>query len=115
MAKHWAICQFYEPFTMGGSVWQWRRFEVEAEEVYLINKIKGFVFQQSETQWNVYELSTGGFLGVGASRADAIKAAKHNIKITPNLKEQIAKLGDTSHFQVVSSEEALKRITKGGK
>lgn len=26
----WCICQYYEPFVLGGSVWRWKKFEVEA-------------------------------------------------------------------------------------
>lgn len=111
--KRWAICQYYEPFTMGGSVWHWKRFEVEADDVDLVKKFKGFVFYCPVTeQYRVHEATTGGLLGEGDMYATAVADANHNIKITPDLREQMTALGDTTQFTAVPAVEALARIAK---
>ena len=113
MVKGWAICQYYEPFTMGGNVWQWRRFEIDAEDVELVKGFKGFVFYDDLTrEYRVHEITTGGLLGEGKLRDEAVATANKNIEETPDLKNQMANLGDTSNFQVVEAADALRRIAK---
>lgn len=108
---YYAICQFYEPFTMGGSVWHFVRFKVDGEKVKLTKKFKGFVYQCDLTQeYRVHELKSGGLLGHGTTVETAIKQANKNIKITPDLADQIAKLGDSSNFRTVPTKDALRRI-----
>jgi len=63
-------------------------------------------------KWRVHELKTGGLLGEGQTREDAIYDANHNIKTTPDLKEQVESLGNTSGFEVVDAKDALERIHK---
>ncbi len=111
MSERYAICQFYVPFVMGGDVWQFRRFKVEAEDCELIKGFKGFVAKHKR-RYTVYELATGGKLGEGHTRQAAIFDANKNIEETPDLKEQIQKLGDTSRFEEVSVEEAYSRLDK---
>lgn len=113
MPRHHAICQYYEPFTMGGNVWQWRRFEVESEPVDLVDGFKGFAFYCELTkEWRVHELTTGGLLGEGPNQIEAVHTANTNIKETPDLREQMAGLGDTTQFPVVKAADALRRIAK---
>ena len=109
----YAICQFYEPFVMGGDVWQWRRYKVNAEPISLDRKFKAFVYHNHITaKWCVHEAGTGGLIGTGRSRKDAIDDANNNIKITPDLEKQVLALGDTSHFEETTYEEASRRIAK---
>lgn len=113
MPVHFAICQYYEPFVMGGNVWQWRRFGVESEQVELVDGFTGFVFYDELTkEWRVHELTTGGLIGEGPNRLDAIHKANTNIKETPDLREQMKSLGDTTQFPVVEAADALARIAK---
>jgi len=111
--KRFVICQYYEPFTMGGSVWHWRRFEVDAHPTKLVSKFEGLLFYCPLTkEWRIHESTTGGLLGEGRTSEAAIADANKNIKTTPDLREQMASLGDTSQFRVVSKDDALKRIAK---
>jgi hypothetical protein len=112
MAKHWAICQFYEPFAFG-PVWQLRRFEVESEDVELVNGFTGFAFYDEVSKiWRVYETKTGGWLGSGADKTEAIYQANYNIKRTPDLFEQVKQLGDPMRHTETTAAEALKRLAK---
>ena len=111
--KRFVICQYYEPFVLGGSVWQWRRFQVNAYITKLTSKFEGLLFYCPLTkEWRIHESTTGGLLGEGKTGEAAIADANRNIETTPNLREQMTSLGDTSKFQVVEKNEALKRIAK---
>jgi hypothetical protein len=113
--KFWAICRFYEPFTMGGDVWQWCRFQVEGKPLRMLRDIQAFIFfDDVSKRWKVHEAGTGGFLGEGATDMDATYHANKNIELTPDLEEQIKGLGDTGRFPVVEKDEALCRLAKSG-
>jgi hypothetical protein len=113
----YAICQYYVPFTMGGSVWQWRRYKVgHAESVTLIQEFQAFVFLDEQSKiWNVHEKTTGGLLGEGDTKEAAVFQANKNIEDTPDLKEQMEKLGDTSRFEEVEYDDARRRINKNAR
>jgi hypothetical protein len=98
---------------MGGDIWQWRRYPVEsAKKVDLIHGFQGFVFfDEAHTKtWNVHHVETGGLLGEASTELEAVYEANNNIKTTPDLKEQMKKLGDTSKFSSTTFEIARKRI-----
>lgn len=96
---------------MGGNVWQWRRFAVEADDVELVEDFIGFVFYDELTkEWRVHEKTTGGMLGEGPTKEEAIAKANYNINETPDLREQMKTLGDTTKFPEVPAEDALRRI-----
>ena len=105
----YALCKYYEPFVIGGPVWQFKRYEIDADDVNLVNGFKGFIFKIG-TSWSVHELNTGGFIGSGESIEEAIYSANCNIKDTVDLDDQIKSLGDVSKFPIVKTEEALQRL-----
>lgn len=116
LVEHWAICQFYEPFVMGGSVWQFRRFKVQAEDIKLVSGFKGFLYRDQVSKvWRVYEESTGGMLGEGRTREEAIYQANYNIKRTPDLRKQVETLGDPMRHEEADTAEALRRLAKSKK
>jgi hypothetical protein len=111
--KYWVRVKFYEPFTMGGSVWRDVRYEVEGDPITLPRKIKGHVSRNAAAKkWVVHELTTGGFLGDGKTKKDAIECAKNNISITPDLEQQIAKMSDLMGLPETTTQEALRRLAK---
>lgn len=114
--ERWAICKVYEPFTIGGSVWQSRRFRVAAEDVDLKKRFKGFAFYDKASRWwFVYELQSGGCLGDGKHRQDAIDKANYNICRTPDLRKQIKRLGDTSQHPEIEAADAMRKLANARK
>lgn len=98
---------------MGGSVWRFVRFNVQAEDIKLIKKFSGFVYHDPISDvWRVCETTTGGLLGQDKSREEAIYKANHNIEITPDLRDQMKKLGDPMQYQKVEPSEAFRRMSK---
>jgi hypothetical protein len=87
---------------------------VEAEDVELVEGFKGFVFYDTVSEiWRVYEYETGGWLGSGSDKTEAIYQANNNIKQTPDLREQVKKLGSPMRHEETSPTEALTRLKKG--
>lgn len=108
-----AVVSFYEPFTMGGNVWQERRFKVKCE----FFKCQGFdLFWFYDKVGNVYRAHevTTGVMVCKAKTDHAVKAkASALIKITPDFEKQIAQKGSHERFQIVEAEDALTRLKKG--
>lgn len=101
---------------MGGSVWQFRRFKVQAEDIKLVSGFKGFLYRDQVSKvWRVYEESTGGMLGEGRTREEAIYQANYNIKRTPDLRKQVETLGDPMRHEEADTAEALRRLAKSKK
>ena len=111
--EYWVRCQFYEPFTMGGDVWQGRRYRVEGVQCRKLGRFEVFgFFRVAKNAWQVHEKSTGGWLGKGKTLDAAWKAAKKNVEITPDLTRQIEKLGPVESLAEVTTEEAFRRLDK---
>jgi len=116
MTEFWAICQYYEPFVMGGNAWQFRRFKVpNAEPVDFTTGHKGFVYEDKRRdKWIVHELATGGWMGDGETKEEAILVANKNFDETPDINEQIADLGGVMNHKEVSFEDAQRRLNRNG-
>lgn len=112
--RFYAVCQFYEPFIMGGDVWQFRKYYVDGTAVQLANDISGFVFvDHTVGEYHVHEVLTGIRLSSHMSESRAIAIANENIEMTSDLADQIRKFGDGSRYIEVPMAEALKRIKAG--
>ena len=110
-----ALCQFYEPFTMGGRVNQWVHYEVEGVEVLLRRNISGFICKRPDGVFSVHEKDTGGYLGEGASELEAEYDANHNIDITEDLEEQIKSIAaEAAGAREVSADDAYGRLKHVG-
>lgn len=112
--KHYGICMYYDTFVMGGDVWQARKYKVEkVDEVLNLDGLEVFVWKcPISSKWKVNEVTTGGLLGDGNSKKAALKKAISNIEETPDLKEQIKKIGPVKGKIEVPYEEAYERFSK---
>ncbi len=108
----WALCLFYEPFVMGGDVWQKRRYQVVAEASDPIEGYETFAWSNQEGEWRVHEKSTGGLLGEGETLHEAWAEAKKNIKETPDFAKQVKQLGPVLNHTAVEYSEAMRRIKR---
>lgn len=106
-----AIASFYEPFTMGGNVWQFHAYPVQAMPLTLVENIKAFVFE-AEDRFHIHEAESGGWLSSGKSLSEAIAVAVQNISSTPDLKEQIKILGKASDKKQTTFEIARHRLSR---
>ena len=110
---YWARCSFYEPFVMGGNVWQNKRYRVEGVPCRKLGQYEVFgYFRVSKNLWVVHEKSTGGLLAEGATLDDAWATAKKNVEDTPDFGQQVAQLGPVERLQEVPTEEAVRRLDK---
>lgn len=108
--EFWARAIFYEPFVMGGDVYQHVRYKHEGEEVKIYGN-KGNVAKVND-HWEVFEAVSGGLCGKGKTKEAAIADAIHNVRITPSFKDQIKELGKIENCREVTADEALQRLSK---
>lgn len=89
-----AVHPVYNAFRVGGNLWQMTSFELEGEAISLDKRISGVLFYDEEYSklYRVYHKQSGGMLGDGVTRKDAIKMANHNIEITPDIRQQMKDL-----------------------
>lgn len=117
MAKQfYAAVQFYEPFTMGGNVWQWRKYAVDGSSVK-VGEFNCFLFKSPGYQYYyVHECKTGVCIGEGKTKKAAVEKASENVDTTPDLKEQMKQFldenGAVESFIEVAAEEVFKRLNK---
>lgn len=113
--EFWVRCSFYEPFTMGGSLWRDVRYRVEGVACRRLEQYEIFgFFRAAKGVWQLHETSTGGWLGEGSTMALARKMARENVRSTPDLSSQIQRLGPVKRLPEVSAEEAFRRLDKNG-
>ncbi len=108
----WALCLFYEPFVMGGDVWQKRRYEVVGEVSDPIDGYETFAWSNQSGDWQVHETKTGGLLGKGETLHEAWSDAKKNVRETPDFAEQAKQLGPVLRHVAVEYAEAMRRLSK---
>lgn len=108
--EFWARGVFYNPWVMGGSVWEHKRYRLSGTEVRVWGH-QGYVSKVGR-EYEVFEGVSGGLIGKGKTKSAAVKDAVHNIRITPTLKRQIEDLGSVNSLQEVPTEEALRRLKK---
>ena len=108
----YAAAQFYEPFIIGGDVWQWYRYPVEARLVKIVD-FDCFIFEGHNGDYHIHEQKTGGLIGKGKTKKRAEADAIANVKSTPDLKKQMAQFGDVMSFKETTKKEAFRRLQRG--
>src|SRR3990172_3512348 len=104
-----ALILVYEPFIMGGDVWQPRRYETEGTPVR-VGKYRCFTFfNDVSKKHHVHDQKTGGLLGEGRTVEEAVATAKKNIAETPDLDAQMRSAGSVEGPKVITKDEALRR------
>lgn len=103
--SYWAMGLVYVPFVMGGDVWQERRFAVQGDPVRILKFSCFYARNTVSKEWGVYHVETGGLLGTGATREAARAKAVENIQTTPDLTEQMEKLGPVGNHPKISALE----------
>lgn len=106
--KFLAVAQFYEPFQFGGDLHPIRAFELEGEPI----RCAGFdcYLTLFNDRFRVYEKKTGGLLGDGPSEGSAKQCARRNVKITPDLKKQMKRMGSAKFHKRIATKDALRRL-----
>jgi len=111
VAERWAVAQFYYPFLLG-SPWEFKRFKVEgSERLYKAGAFQCFLYKRAGL-WFAHELTTGGHLGDGKTPRAAMVKARANVARTPDLKEQMKKVGTVRHQSIIDTDEAFRRLKK---
>lgn len=108
--EFWARAIFYNPWVMGGSVWQHKRYKLTGEQVRIWGH-QGYVSRVGNG-YEVFESVTGGLCGKGKTRASAVKDAIHNIRITPTFKDQMGELGKVENLPEIPTDEALRQLNR---
>jgi len=109
--EFWARCRFYEPFTLGGDLWQWVKYKLEGYE-HVAAGYKVYVVE-FDGEAHVHEASTGGYMCKDKTRKKALQKARRLIKITPNFSTQIAAHQQLGNLREVETEEAIRRLSNG--
>ena len=110
--KFWAMLLKYNPFVMGGDVWQPVRYETDGSPVK-VKKYSCFVFfNELQGEYQVHDKKSGGLIGHGRTKGAALALARENVETTPDLDEQMAKISLMS-CKVVEREWALRVGSKG--
>jgi len=77
---------------MGGDVWQPKRYETEGQPEK-VGKYECFSFwNEVQGKHQVHDVKSGGLLGDGPTRSAALEKARKNVRITPDLDDQMKKV-----------------------
>lgn len=106
----WVALEVYNAFVMGGSVWQWIRFEMHCVEFKIDRRDITCVAYEAAGQWNVHEKRTGGRMGGGATLEAAIAQTHENVDTTDDLEDQIAKTPDVMTHKEVAVDQAMRYL-----
>jgi hypothetical protein len=113
LTEQWAICQFYEPFRLGGPLWDFVRFKVNGSPIILDRDIEAFIYTfPKPKEYRVHHTQTGGLLGSGKTQKAAIEMANYNISMTPDIFNQFLTLGPVLNHREVQTHEAFNRLSK---
>ena len=111
---YWARVDIYNPFVMGGHVWQWYKYKITADVIeHTIAGYDAFAFFDDHSgKWTVYETSTGGWLASHVELERALFRAKYDIDRTPDFQKQMHEMRSLDSLPEYDTEEALRRLAK---
>ncbi|MEX2431419.1 MAG: hypothetical protein WD645_05815 [Dehalococcoidia bacterium] len=110
-----AICVRYEPFRVGGNLWQIRSYEMKPLAVrdvgsgldaYLAHNPHGRGY------YGHYEVQSGALLGHGLDVEVALNLARENVATTVDLEDQIERSGSPTQYERIDTDETLKLAAK---
>lgn len=115
MPQFWVRAKFYEPFRLGGELWDKVRYPLEGTERNVLGyRVFTVEYEPKDelfvSYFKVYEVTTGFFICKAPKEKSALDKARRLIKITPDFDEQIKQAGPVEDVVEVTAEEALSRL-----
>lgn len=112
-----AILHKYEPFRMGGNVWQFKAFEVEGELLGEVSghpmfawRLEGEIAGPDDAEiWRLHHVGTGGLICSGP-KDELLEKAQALLDDTPDFEAQVAKLGGAAGRERIPYAEACELL-----